>query len=105
MFVVRPAVMIADNDYSLALPSSIDLHPAFDRMLILALLGAVCFVVGYSMPFGKRCGGTRSSPPREFDRETAAVVALVAAGIGLLSFFLFVAQGGGRRPLARAWGA
>jgi hypothetical protein len=95
MFVIRPAVMIVGNDYSLGDLSSIDLQPAFDRMMILALLGAVCFVVGYAMPIGKRWAELAPRPPREFDRETAAVVALVGAGVGLLSFLLFVAQGGG----------
>src|SRR3954454_4079909 len=33
MFVARPAVMIADNQYWLA-QSSINLQPAFDRMLV-----------------------------------------------------------------------
>lgn len=104
MFVARPAVMIADHDYALAQVSSIDLQPAFDRMLILALLGAVCFVVGYAMPFGKQWAELAPRPPREFDRETAAVVAFVAAGVGVLSFLLFVAQSGGLGALSTVLG-
>ena len=95
MFVLRPATMIANNEYSLAQVSSVDLYPAFNRMLILALLGAVSFVAGYGLPVGKRLAELAPRPPSEFDRTTATVVALVAAGIGLLSFLLFVVRGGG----------
>ena len=103
MFVVRPAAMIANHDYSLAF-SSIDLQPAFSRMLVLALLGAICFVLGYAMPWGRRWAARCPRPPNEFDRGSAALVALVTAGIGVLSFLVFIAQGGGLSSLSVALG-
>jgi hypothetical protein len=95
IFVAKPAEMIASSDYSFFFAPSTDVEPAFDRMLILALFGAVCFVAGYAMPFGKRLTESAPSPPRELDRRTATVAALAVVALGLLAFLLFLEQGGG----------
>lgn len=95
LFVVRPAAMIANDDYSFPFTPGFSIEPTFDRMLVLALLGAVCFVAGYAMPLGSRLAALAPRPPLEFERRTATTSALAVAGIGVLAFFVLAARAGG----------
>ena len=95
MFVARPAAMIAENDYSLFFVRGISALPYFDRMLTLALLGAICFVVGYLLPAGTRLANRLPTPPQQFDDNRTRAAALFFAAVGAAGFGLFVLQGGG----------
>jgi hypothetical protein len=73
-------------------------------MLVLALFGGLFFVIGYAMPTGKNWARRIPAPPAEFARKPVKAVALITAGLGIFSFLLFVAQGGGIGDLTVALG-
>jgi hypothetical protein len=91
MFVVRPVSMIVSNHLAYDGPRrSTSVATTFSEMLFLALLGALAFVVGYELSFGRRLANFLGSPHAE-DERRLVVATLSAAGIALLSFVLFLA--------------
>jgi hypothetical protein len=100
MFVARPLAMIIRGDFSYNAPLSvINVEPQFTKMLILALIGAASFVVGYSISIRKRLA--ERSPPdcRSFDPKIASVTAGIVAGVAVLAFFIFVLHSGSTQTL------
>ena len=95
LFVAKPIEMIASNDYTYLFAPTADVAENFNRMLALALLGAIAFVVGYFLGAGRGLARRLPQPPRLFNEARARIVAIVVALAGLLSFVLFLAQGGG----------
>lgn len=95
MFVVRPAAMIAKDDLAYHGPRrAINVSATFTEMLLLALVGAVFFVVGYELPFGRRLA-QRLRAFDELDERRLVVSASVVAAIGIASFLLFLASASG----------
>jgi hypothetical protein len=85
MFVVRPAAILIRNDTDFY---GVDIGPTLGRSVLLGLVGAVAFVVGYELRSGDRVA-TRIPAPREvFDASHALVGAYVTAGLGLLALAL-----------------
>jgi hypothetical protein len=96
MFFVRPVAMLVKDDLAHHGPQrAIDVSDTFDEMLILALIGAVAFLVGYALPLGKRIADVGSRAPQALDESRATFVAILVALIGLASFGLFLALSGG----------
>jgi hypothetical protein len=92
MFVVRPASMIVSNHLAYDGPRrSTSVVSTFSEMLVLALLGALAFVLGYELSLGRRLA-SRLGSPRPEDERRLVVATLGAAGIALLSFVLFLAS-------------
>jgi hypothetical protein len=100
MFVARPLDMIIRGDFSYnASLSVINVEPQFIKMLILALIGAASFVVGYSISVRNRLA--ERSPPdcRSFDPKIASVTAGIVAAVAVLAFVIFVLHSGSTTAL------
>jgi hypothetical protein len=96
MFVIRPALTLASNDPGYALPyRTIDLSSTFDEMLVIALVGAIAFVAGYSSSIGASLGRRLTIPRRPINAQLATVLAAGVAAVALLSFAVFVLRAGG----------
>jgi hypothetical protein len=100
MFVVRPAAMIARDEYYFLFAPYLDIRTTFNEMLLLALLGAVAFQVGYFVPLGRRIAARAPSPRRDLIPRRLVAVSLFAASVGLLLFALFVDRAGGLPALS-----
>jgi hypothetical protein len=95
MFVARPTAMIADHHLAYDGPrTSTDVSPTFSKMLVLALLGAVAFVVAYETSLGRRLGG-RWGEVGELTARRAVVAALALGGIGVAAIAGFAASSSG----------
>jgi hypothetical protein len=95
MFVVRPLAMIIRHDFSYHAPLSvINVESQFTKMLILALIGAVSFVAGYSLSVRKHLTEGLSSDCRRFDPRIASLTAGIVAGAAVLSLFILVLHSG-----------
>ena len=68
MFVVRPAAMIGRDEYYFLFAPYVDIRATFDEMLVLALLGALAFVLGYFLPLGRQLARRAPRPPRRAGR-------------------------------------
>jgi hypothetical protein len=90
MFVARPLSMIITDQLSYEGPrGSTDVSGTFVEMLVIALIGALAFVVGYETPFGSRLANAW----RGLGDITAPWVvraALAIGGLGMASFLVFV---------------
>jgi O-antigen polysaccharide polymerase Wzy len=95
MFVGRPLTMIIDGDYSYEAPlSTLNVEPEFTKMLTLALLGALSFLIGYSLSWGKRLARRHPRSPL-IDRKIASLAAGAVAVIGVACFAIFLGHAGG----------
>ena len=99
MFVIRPIAMISNNDFSFYFAPAIDLRQSFDHMLLLALIGAIAFAVGYQLPVGRLVARKVPPPPRGWDDGTVIAICMAATAFGLALFGLFVIQAGGLSEL------
>jgi hypothetical protein len=100
MFVVRPAAMLGEHKLVFEGPiRALDVSPHFTLMLVLALVGAVAFSVGYELPQVRRIAA-RKAGNRGFvdDRRLIALVAGLTA-LGILAFTAFAAAGDGFRTV------
>jgi hypothetical protein len=100
MFVVRPAAMLVDHHLAYDGPrTSTDVSGTFSKMLVLALVGAVAFVVAYETSIGRRlASGWRGLGELATPRVVA--VALITGGVGVASFVAFLASSGGSSSLS-----
>jgi hypothetical protein len=94
MFVVRPIAMLANNEFSYIWAKGIEMRPYFDKMLLLALLAGIGWVVGYALPAGKRLALKAPAPPEGARVSTVIVIACALAFFSIGLFGIFVAQGG-----------
>jgi hypothetical protein len=102
MFVVRPLAMIANNDFSFIYAPALDLHQTFDKMLALALLGAVSFLVGYHSSLGSAMARHASVPPVNYQPRRVVGAALGVACLGLAGLAVLIHQLGGISQLHAA---
>jgi hypothetical protein len=90
MFVARPLSMITSHDLAYHGPrDSTDVSSTFVEMLVIALIGAVAFVVGYETPFG----GRLANRWRGLGDITAPAVlraGLLMGALGIAAFLLFL---------------
>jgi hypothetical protein len=95
MFVIRPASMIARDDLVFTGPRApLDVSTTFSKMLLLALLGAVGFVVAYEFGFGARLA-RRVRGFADVDMRRVTAGATLFAGIGIAAFVIFDASTSG----------
>jgi hypothetical protein len=92
MFVIRPASMIVSNHVAYDGPQrSTSVASTFSEMLVLALLGALAFVLGYELSLGRRLA-TRLRSPCGYDGRRLVAAAFGTAAIAILSFVVFLAS-------------
>lgn len=86
MFVVRPAAMLVRDDFSYQTSLTVlDVSATFTEMLLIALLAAGAFVLGYSLPATARL---RRRKPRN-DRVDPTILALMAASVACVAILAF----------------
>lgn len=86
MFVARPASILIEGDRQFW---GVDIRPTLPSALLLALVGAVSFVVGYELRLG-RALESRVPAPRPIDERIAAGAAIIAAGLGAVALWVFL---------------
>ena len=92
MFVLRPAAILIRSDYIFY---GVDISSTLGRAILLGLVGAVAFVVGYEFSLGRRAAAWLPAPPQDVAPRAALQVAFGATGLGLAAFGLFLASSGG----------
>jgi ABC-type amino acid transport system permease subunit len=100
MFVVRPAAMLAtDSRVHVGPLRTLDVSGTFTEMLVVAWLGAIAFIVAYSLPLGR--GLVRPHRPREesVDTRRLLILAGVLSGVAVAAFVVLVASVDGFRTL------
>jgi glycosyltransferase involved in cell wall biosynthesis len=100
MFVVRPLDMILRGDFVFQAPLSVlDVRSTFTRMLVVALLGALGFVVGYLSPAGARLAAktNRTGAP---NLAVASYATGAVAVVAIASLALFLVHTGGSNGLS-----
>jgi hypothetical protein len=98
MFVVRPASMLAQHKLVFEGPvRPLDVSPHFTRMLVLALVGAVSFTIGYVLPVSRRLAGRNTQTDDQVDRRRLILLVGACTAAGLLAFAAFAASGDGTR--------
>jgi hypothetical protein len=101
MFVVRPTAMLATDSLVYVGPvRDLDVSHTFTEMLVVALLGAVAFVVGYTVPVGRKLAQRGDPHPENIDTRRLLILAGLLAGVGLAAFLAVVASVDGFRTLA-----
>lgn len=91
MFVVRPLAIAIRDD---TIFYGVDIEPTLDKAVLLGLVGAVAFVVGYETSIGRRLAARAATPAPAVRSDAALVGALVVAGVGLIAFVLVLLPGG-----------
>jgi len=92
MFVVRPAAILIRDDFNFY---GVDIGETLDRAVMLGLLGAVAFVVGYELPVGRRLAGRLPESPDEFSPSRALAGAVAVSVLGVLALALVLLPSGG----------
>lgn len=97
MFLARPIAMLVTDSLVLenAEGSDYDLRSTFSLMLAAALIGAIGFQLGYALGLGSWLGTKLKAPPPIWHADTAVALALalVVAGVGLFSLFVYESGG------------
>lgn len=85
MFVVRPLSMLINNDM---VYFGVDVRRTLPLAVLLALAGAVAFVVAYELPWGRALAVRIPRPRGELDETRMAAAALFVGILGLLALFI-----------------
>lgn len=102
MFVLRPLAMLSENNFTFDYSPSLDLHQTFNKMLLLALLGAISFMVGYYSSAGSKLARRAPAPPSKYQFNLVVIGATGAALLGLLGLVALIHQVGGLSQLNAA---
>jgi hypothetical protein len=87
MFAVRPIATVIRDDVSFY---GVDIRPTLDNAVLLGLLGAVSFLIGYELQLGMRLARRLPRPSeREISSSTIAG-AWIAGGLGMVALALFL---------------
>jgi hypothetical protein len=96
MFVVRPIAMVIRDDMTFY---GVDVSPTLDKSVLLGLVGAVAFVVGYELPLG-RVVALRLPRTTEVEPSTRVLVVAVVVGVlAMLTFVLYLLWAGGAEAI------
>jgi hypothetical protein len=82
MFVVRPLAIVIRDDRNFY---GVDILPTLDLAVFLALLGAVAFVTGYELSWGRRLAQRVPGPPKPADLSAALAGTAVVALLGVVA--------------------
>jgi hypothetical protein len=85
MFAVRPLSMLIKDD---TVYFGLDVRRTLPVAVLLALAGAVAFVVAYEFPLGRALAVRIPRPRGELDETRMAVAALCVGALGLLALFI-----------------
>jgi hypothetical protein len=96
MFVVRPAAILIRGDTDFY---GVDIGSTLDRAVLLGLLGAVGFIVGYHLRVGRRLARAAPGPPGTYASSTAVAAAFVVSALGMLALGLLLLPHGGLHAL------
>jgi hypothetical protein len=100
MFVLRPAAMALRDDRVYEGPrATLDVSAGFTEMLVLALLGAAAFVVGYESGLGRRLACLHKPTGAEPPLPRLARAAVLVGLLGALAFVVALASSGGIRAV------
>jgi hypothetical protein len=100
MFVLRPAPMILRDERVYEGPRrTLDVSAEFTEMLVLALLGAVAFVVGYELGLGRRLSRVHKPTVDDPPLGRIAGAAVLVGLLGAVAFVFALASSGGVRAL------
>jgi hypothetical protein len=86
MFVLRPAVMLAEDTTRFW---GVEFGDTLPRTMLLALLGAVAFTCGYEANLGSILA-RRAPSAGDIDRRAATIAALATGLIGLIAFVILL---------------
>jgi hypothetical protein len=92
MFVLRPAAILIRDD---TIFYGVEIRAGLDRAILLGLLGAVAFILGYEVSWGQRLARRLPSPPGPPRASKAFLAAFLtaAAGLVLLALVLLPSRG------------
>jgi hypothetical protein len=100
MFVLRPAAMILRDERVYEGPrATLDVSAGFTEMLVLALLGATAFVVGYESGLGRRLARLHKPTGDEPPLPRLAGAAVLMGLLGALALVFALAWSGGMRAV------
>jgi hypothetical protein len=95
MFVARPASMVASHHLAYDGPRvSTDVSGTFAEMLVIALLGAIAFIVGYETSLGSRLAN-RWRGLGNLTGQSLVRASFVTAAVGIVSFLVLIIHAGG----------
>jgi hypothetical protein len=97
IFVVRPIAILVEQRFAYG---AIDVSATFDRALLLGLLGAIGFVLGYMSTLGLRIARAAPRPAGGIDFSSSVTGALAVAVAGVASFALVLLLNGPSATLA-----
>jgi hypothetical protein len=86
MFVVRPAAMLIRGERFFW---GLDVLPYLPRALVLALVGAVAFIVGYELRAGRTLA-RRAPAPAPIESRVAIYGALATAGVAIVALLVLL---------------
>lgn len=96
MFVVRPIAMLGSGAIEYWRPTrTIDLAGTFRPMLVIALLGSLGFLAGYSSTLGRRLAVKLPAVPAKLNERAAMSGGVGLALLGSLAFLLLLRTIGG----------
>lgn len=96
MFVVRPLSMLINDD---TLYFGLDVRGTLPLAVLLALAGAVAFVVAYELPLGGALAARIPRPRGEIDETRLAAAALCTGVLGFLALFIVLPTSNGLSAL------
>jgi hypothetical protein len=101
MFVVRPVAILIRDDTDFY---GVDISPTLGRALLLALIGAIAFVVGYELSFGGQLARRLPAPRDAFSPFAAVVGACVVGAVGVLALAAVLLSAGGLQAVETFFG-
>jgi hypothetical protein len=101
MFVVRPSAILIRGDTTFF---GVDIEPTLDRALLLALLGAVAFVIGYEGSVGTRVAARLPTPPAAVRTSVVLACAFAVSALGVLALAAFLLSAGGIQAVGTFFG-
>jgi len=92
MFVVRPIAIVIRDDTAFY---GVDIEPTLDEAVLLGLVGAVAFVIGYHAPFGARILSRIPRPPETEPTRRLLVASVVVGVLAVSTFVVYLLWAGG----------
>ena len=92
LFVVRPIAIVVRDDTNFY---GVDIGDTLDKAVLLGLVGAVGFAVGYATSLGKRAAARIPAASTGTPTSAALAWSAVVAGIGVIALALVILPSGG----------
>jgi len=92
LFLVRPLAMLQTNTFEIL---TYPIRDGFVPMLIMALVGAVGFIIGYALPLGRALASRFKAVPAQLSLRKVVAYAVFLTLLGLCLFAAFIIPSGG----------